>query len=97
MKFNPNKRRTRNIGEMTANWFRHMKGLLTDRDIMMKEALKRLNQNVDDESDDIAMLRNEISKIADSNDSIQHQIDAIGKTMNSIEKMLVLRNNKITK
>lgn len=64
---------------------------------ILKEALKIacLDKN---EENEIEMLRNQISKMADSNnlfnESIQHAVDSIGKTLKSVEKMLAeLRNN----
>ncbi len=96
----PNKRKETNIGKMIGNWCRYVKRTFCfdshyqiDGDII-KDALKRVNMNRNDGSD-IELMRNQISKIADSNDSIQHRIDSIEKAIKSIEKMLDVQNNRL--
>lgn len=57
---------------------------------IIKEALKRVNVNRNDGSSDIEMIRNQVVKIGNSNDSMQQQIYSIEK---SIEKLLEFQKN----
>lgn len=66
-------------------------------EVILKEALKIACVDKNEENE-IEMLRNQITKMAhsnnSSNESIQHEVDSIGKTLKSVEKMLAeLQNN----